>query len=58
MAAGSVHRLSLPLLLPVSSLLLSLLLTGSHALSEYETVYKHLSSRLDSFLYKLLPFKF
>lgn len=37
MAAGGVHHLSLPLLLPVSSLLLSLLLTGSHALREYQT---------------------
>ena len=37
MAAGSVHHLSLPLLLPVSSLLLSLLFTGSHALREYES---------------------
>lgn len=37
MAAGSVHRISLQLLLPVSSLMLSLLLTGSHALREYET---------------------
>lgn len=37
MAAGSVHHLSLPLLLPVSCLLLSLLLTGSHALREYES---------------------
>lgn len=35
MAAGSVHHLSLPLLLPVTSLLLSLLLTGSYALREY-----------------------
>ncbi|XP_029684537.1 receptor-type tyrosine-protein phosphatase S isoform X9 [Takifugu rubripes] len=32
MAAGSVHHLSLPLRLPVTSLLLSLLLTGSYAL--------------------------
>lgn len=37
MAAAGVHRLSLPLLLPVSSLLLSLLLTGSDALCEYKT---------------------
>lgn len=36
MAASSVHHLSLPLLLPVTSLLLSLLLTGSYALREYQ----------------------
>ncbi|KAM7409594.1 hypothetical protein PAMA_001195 [Pampus argenteus] len=33
MAIGSAPRLSLPLLLPVTTLLLSMLLTGSHALS-------------------------
>lgn len=35
MAPGGVHHLSLPLLLPVTALLLSLLLTGSLALCKY-----------------------
>lgn len=36
MATGGAPRLSLPLLLPVTTLLLSLLLTGSHALCKYK----------------------
>lgn len=38
MATIGAPRLSLPLLLPVTSLLLSLLLTGSHALCKYQDV--------------------
>lgn len=36
MATSGAPRLSLPLLLPVTALLLSLLLTGSHALCKYQ----------------------
>lgn len=38
MATGGAPRLSLPLLLPVTTLLLSLLLTSSHALCKYQHI--------------------
>lgn len=54
MAAGSIHHLSLPLLLPVTSLLLSLLLTSSHALREYK---KRRLMNLQPFFFLFRPIK-
>eukprot|EP00064_Thunnus_orientalis_P003437 superscaffoldBa00000279_g3446 len=44
MAIGGAPRLSLPLLLPVTTLLLSLLLTGSHAL--FSDILEHFCSSI------------